>query len=366
MIVENSELQLMYNPNLHLFENSIAGPPELGKKQEAYLLRLISEIEALKDNGASVAKEFFGGARVEIPFGVASGSAYGSKFLKRYEELGYGFVTQKTVRVKRWSGNPMPHVMHVGEGDYPAGFKSSDTPTTSLANSFGMSCLGPGFWEPDLSLFVKTSRVPLIISGVVTEPKDKYNLIDQYASIASAAKKIGAVAFEANVSCPNEMEGRSGELQDDTPICTGVIKEIKRFGFPVLIKIGYKKDLSPIVAEIGKIADGIVAINTISARITDAKGGYAYVNREKAGVSGRPLKPYAEDALKQLVSLREEFGYRYKIFSVGGVTSGNDVLSRLLAGADFVESAAMAMLYPPLALETKKILLENCDAINSF
>ncbi len=352
------DLELLYDQGSTMFENVRKGPPKFSKKTSEKIESLINEIDRLVDSGAFLESDFFG-KKIGLPFGISAGAAYGSKFLGMYEKLGYGFLTQKTVRMIRWEGNPMPHVMSVGNGDYHSGFLKSENLTTALSNSFGMCCLGPDFWEDDLRKFVKRSKVPLVLSGVVTKPQDREDVIHQYAELAKKAKDIGAVAYEANVSCPNEMEGHSGELQDDNDLCFDIVRESKKAGINVFIKIGFRENMEMFVEKVGRVVDGIVAINTKSAQIKDEKGRFAYTNREKAGVSGEPLKTYAENALLNILKLRSKMGYRFRVLSVGGVTKPEDVRNRLNAGADFVESSAMAMLYPPLALEVKKLLLES-------
>jgi dihydroorotate dehydrogenase len=359
-------LNPLYNRSAHLFRNCEEGPRELDKKERDTIALLESEIQALEDGGASLKRSLFRGFSVSSPLGVASGPAYGSKFLGLYTRLGYGFVTQKTVRDRIWEGNPVPNVLYLKGGDFESGFVTSDAPTLMMTNSFGMTSIDPGEWERDLASFSRTHEEPLIISGVATKAATRSENIEQYVKLGVVSERIGANAYEINVSCPNEMEGHSGELQDDLGFLSEVLLELKdTLTIPILIKIGHREDLSRLVLSVGKILDGIggfVAINTKPAVVRKDDGSYAYgEGRPRAGINMKPLAPFAKDALRQLVRIRKQSGYDFRIFNVGGILTPEDVAERLEMGADAVESAGAAMTDPYLGLETKKYLLEKAS-----
>ena len=359
------ELHSLYDTSIHFFDNVQKGPRFLTADELAYTGRLKDDISRLEEQGLSLRRELLPDVIVDSPLGIGAGIAYGSKFLDLYRQLGYGLLTQKTVRDGFWKGNPTPHIVYLDGGNYEDGFTSTDEPTRLwVSNSFGIHCFGIGNWEPDIGLFVAAHpETPLIVSGVVTLGTDKNEIIRQYAEIGRRVKRVGAAAYEINVSCPNEMEGHSGEIQDDAGLVREIVQETRQqSGLPVLVKIGYRppEALAKFVRHVGDAADGIVAINTMPAIVRNHDGNYAYGDRRpRAGVSGDPLKPYAEEALGMLVELRERFGDNYRIISVGGVTEPVDVKKRLDMRADAVESAVAAMSYPPFGLEAKKYLLEQ-------
>lgn len=355
----------LYDTKSPFFQNYAKGPRSLSKPESLRIQKLKAEISDLESNGASLKKRIFPNFEVDAPFGIAAGVAYGSRFLSLYESLGYGFLTQKTVRDRRWEGNPMPHIFYLKGGSFEKGFTVSQDPTEMMSNSFGMPCLGPEVWIPELTAFRKENpNVPLIISGVVTLGKTSEEIVSQYVEIGRNVEKIGANAYEVNVSCPNEMQGHSGELQDNLPFIADVLEELNsELRIPVLIKIGYREDLSELVRTAGEILNGkggIVAVNIKPAIIRNEEGGYAYgEQRPRAGVGYSPINAYALDALNQLLKARQKTGYEFKIFSVGGITRPEDVSKRLKLGADAVEAASGAMSDSSLAFEVRKHLLEQ-------
>jgi len=355
----------LYDRSVHFFENYQKGPRELTKTEISEIGKLKKEIKELESKGVSLESEIMDGFEVSMPFGLSSGPAYGSKFLSIYNKLGYGFLTQKTVRDRQWEGNPMPHTVYLSQGNLEKGFTISSEPTEMMANSFGMHSVAPDVWVPDLKEFKeKNPQATLIVRGVVTQVKQREEAISQYVKIGRKTEETNADAYELNVSCPNEMEGHSNELQDDLDFIADVLSELtQKLSIPVFIKVGHRKDLSEFVKATGEILDGrgaIVAINSIPAIIKNTEGKSHFgEKRPKAGISYSPLALQAKDALNQLVKAREKSGYDFKIFSVGGVTKPEDVLERLKMGAEAVESGAAAMTYPLLGLETKKYLLEQ-------
>ena len=301
----------LYNRSAHMFKNVEEGPRKLTDSEMHRIEQLKANIRVLEDRGTSLRKKVFDNFEVSVPFGVASGPAYGSKFLGLYTQLGYGFVTQKTVRDRKWEGNPVPNVIYLKGGTFEEGFTISAEPTMMMTNSFGMTSIDPEEWKADLAEFkVRNPGTPLVLSGVGTKATTSKENVDQHVKLGQIAEKIGASAYEVNVSCPNEMEGHSGELQDDLDFMKDVLEQLTAtLKIPVLVKIGYRESLPKFVLATGKILDGkggLVAINTKPAVVRKADGSYAYgESRQRAGINMAPLVPFAKDALKQLVKSKE-------------------------------------------------------------
>ncbi len=355
----------LYDRSAHFFENYNHGPRELTKGEVDSVKRLKDEIQDLETRGGSLRREIFQGFEVSMPFGIAAGIAYGSQFLALYNQLGYGFLTHKSVRDRRWEGNPMPHLFYLKNGNFEEGFTVSAEPTNMISSSLGMHCLGPEVWQPQMTSFRQANPdIPIILSGVVTQGRTHEEIVGQYVRLGLDAQMLGANAYEFNVSCPNEMQGHSGELQDNRAFLADVLQELnQKLRIPILVKIGHREDLTEFAIAVGRVLDGnggIVAVNTKSAIIRNPDGSYAFgEERQRAGVSFEPLAQYAIDALRQLIEIRQESGYDFKIFSAGGVTRPNDVSERLNMGADAVESASGAMSDPTLGLEVRRHLLEQ-------
>ena len=166
-----------------------------------------------------------------------------------------------------------------------------------------------------------------------------------------------AHVVEANLSCPNE--GTTSLVCFDLEKSRAVASAIKeRIGnVPLLLKTAYFDGdaLRPFVEAVGGIADGISAINTISAEIIDDHGKQALPGekRKRSGVCGASIQWAGLDMVRRLKELREELGHSYMIVGVGGVTVPEDYQAYRDAGADVVMSATGAMWDPELAIEIK-------------
>jgi dihydroorotate dehydrogenase (NAD+) catalytic subunit len=161
------------------------------------------------------------------------------------------------------------------------------------------------------------------------------------------------------LSCPNE--GESVLACFDPDITERIVNAVRETNpdLKFFIKTAYYADdrlLKEIVKRVGAIVDGIAAINTMPAPVLDADGKTVFPGREKAGISGAPIKWAGLEMTKKLNEFREEFGYHYKIVGMGGVLSADDFHEYIDAGADTVMSVTGAMWNPNLAAEIKASL----------
>ena len=141
-------------------------------------------------------------------------------------------------------------------------------------------------------------------------------------------------AFELNISCPNVKHGgiALGTQPELAAHVTALCKQAARK--PVWVK------LSPNVTDIVAIAkaveqagaDGLVMINTLMGMRIDLPSGKPLLANVTGGLSGPAIKPVALRMVYQCAQ-----NVHIPIIGVGGITSGEDVLEFLYAGASAVE-----------------------------
>lgn len=313
----------------------------------------------------------FFGHKVHSPFGIAAGPLLNGNFVQGALDKGFDIPTYKTVRTRKYPCHPWPNVLSVdvkgdltlekASGRLVADHKYHEP--LSITNSFGVPSFEPDFWQEDLAKVVKNTRPGQIVVASFQGTKEGDGNIDAYVNDfrigAKLLKKTKVPVLEVNLSCPNE--GTAHLLCFDTDRSVKVAQAIKdEIGdTPLIIKVGYYKDeeaLANFVKEIGKVVDGISAINTIAAEIVDEKGRQALPGegRLRSGVCGHSIKWAGLDMAKRLKVLREKLGYSYTIIGVGGVTVPKDFDEFRSAGADIVMSATGAMWNPYLARDIKK------------
>ena len=177
-------------------------------------------------------------------------------------------------------------------------------------------------------------------------------------------KETGAKILEVNFSCPNE--GTAHLMCFDVPMVQRVSEAIKNEigNTPLVIKIAYYEDqeaLKNLIQKVGKIVDGISAINTIGTAVRKKNGEQALPGEGRlvSGACGEAIKWAGLEMTERLAKLREELGMKFSIIGVGGVSSADDFKKYRDAGADAVMSATGAMWNPMLAQEIKEKLADK-------
>lgn len=324
--------------------------------------------KVFKENGEPENEVF--GHKVFLPFGIPPGPLLNGRYVKAALDKGFDIAVYKTVRSREHPSAPWPNVLAVHpDGNLTLdmadkGLVADENYTTpiSITNSFGVPSFNPDFWQADMTDAVRyAKRGQLVIGGFqgTTKGGDVKAYIEDFVLCARLVKETGVSVLEVNLSCPNE--GTAHLLCFDTERTQQIIEAIKNeIGeTPLIIKIAYFADqnqFEDLIDRIGKIIDGVAAINTIPSKILNVKGEQALPGQGRlvAGVCGEPIKWAGLDMVRRLKKMREDKGLKYEITGVGGVTIPEDYFEYRDAGADVVMSATGAMWNPNLAIEIKE------------
>ena len=271
------------------------------------------------------------GLRLDNPVIPASGTfGYGKEFAELYDLDILGSISFKGTTVEPRYGNPLPRIAEC---------------TSGMLNSVGLQ--NPGMdavCSEELKDMAKIFHKPVIanISGFAPE---------EYARLAEAMDKEAQVGIiEVNVSCPNVHNGGMafGTDPDSAAEITRVVK--KAAGKPVFIK------LSPNVTDITEIAracedagaDGLSLINTVLGMRIDIKSRKPVLANIVGGFSGPAVFPLAVRMVWQVAHAVD-----IPVMGMGGISSAEDVIEMMMAGAAAVQVGA-ANLRDPFAC--KKII----------
>ena len=149
--------------------------------------------------------------------------------------------------------------------------------------------------------------------------------------------------FEVNVSCPN-VHGGGLAFGTDPNNVAAVTKAVKKVtNKPVIIK------LSPNVTDITEIAkaceaegaDGVSLINTLLGMRINLKTGKPILANTVGGLSGPAVFPVALRMIYQVYK-----AVNIPIIGMGGVSTAEDVIEMMLAGATAVEVGAANLVDP--------------------
>ena len=264
------------------------------------------------------------GIELDNPVIPASGTfGYGYEFAELYDINCLGtFSFKGTTREARF-GNPTPRI-----AECPAG----------MLNAVGLQ--NPGVEKvisEELPRLKEVFRKPVManVSGFSVE---------EYAYTCSLLDQEEQVGWlEVNISCPNVHDGGMsfGTSPRAAAEVTRAVKAVTKK--PVFMK------LSPNVTDLAEIAraceeagaDGISLINTLLGMRIDLRAKRPLLANETGGLSGGAVFPVA---VRMVYQVYEAVGI--PIIGMGGVSSAEDVLEMMLAGATAVEVGAANLVDP--------------------
>ena len=145
------------------------------------------------------------------------------------------------------------------------------------------------------------------------------------------ARKISPYvkAIEMNMSCPHAKRVGAEYPEDEIP---DAVKEVKKAGKPVFVKLGMENILNRAERAIEGGADAVVAINTVKAMAIDIETGYPILGNRVGGYSGKGIKPIGVRCVYEISS-----NYEIPVIGVGGITRAEDVIEYMIAGARAVQ-----------------------------
>lgn len=264
------------------------------------------------------------GIELDNPIIPASGTfGFGYEFAELYDINMLGTFSFKGTTKDARFGNPTPRIAECSSG---------------MINAVGLQ--NPGVEKviseelPKLSK-VFNKKVMANVSGFS---------IDEYAYTCEKIDKCEQVGWlEVNVSCPN-VHGGGMSFGTDPKAAAEVTAAVKKVTTkPVIIK------LSPNVTDIVSIAkaceeagaDGISLINTMLGMRINLKTKKPIIANTMGGFSGPAIFPVAVRMVYQVAK-----AVKIPVIGMGGVSTAEDVIEMMLAGATAVEVGAANLVDP--------------------
>ncbi|MCB0217509.1 MAG: dihydroorotate dehydrogenase [Caldilineae bacterium] len=256
------------------------------------------------------------GLRLPNPLVLASGIlGTHASLMVRCARAGAGAITAK-------SAGPVPRGGHVNPScvDFGGG----------LLNAIGLA--NPGA-EAEVALLAET-RAQLAELGVPLIASIFADTVDNFARVAEHISRAAPDLIEVNISCPNVGSEFGEPFAGQPESAAAVTAAVKAAtGIPVIVK------LAPNVPSIARIAravveagaDALCAINTMPGMLIDAESGLPVLQNRSGGLSGPALKPIALNAVYQIARV-----VQVPIIGTGGVSTGQDAIEMLSAGASAV------------------------------
>ena len=263
------------------------------------------------------------------PVGLAAGFDKDAQVPCEMLTLGFGFVEVGTLTPRPQSGNPRPRLFRLSED-------------CAVINRMGFNNGGQA------EAFVRLqgcSRAGGPIGVNIGANKDSPDRIGDYVAGVQAMSAV-ADYLTVNISSPNTPGLRA--LQDQGALDTLLAavqgaRSAERRGKrpPIFLKVA--PDLQPgdakriVRSALDNRIDAVIVANTTVSR-PPLRSSFA---GEQGGLSGRPLKALALDALRQF---RGESGGALPLIGCGGIATADDAWERIRAGASLVQLYS-AMVY---------------------
>lgn len=171
--------------------------------------------------------------------------------------------------------------------------------------------------------------------------------IEEYVEVARIFNDSPVDALEINISCPNVKEGGM-VFGNDPEMSARVVAACRAVtDKPIITK------LSPNQTNIAENArrcieagtDGFAVINTLMGMAIDIEDRSPIIGNNQGGLSGPAIKPVALLKVHQVYQVCRE--HAIPIIGQGGITTANDAIEFLIAGASAV-GVGTALFYDPL------------------
>ena len=267
------------------------------------------------------------GVTMKNPVTTGSGTfGSGEEFSEFVDLSKLGAVTTKGVANVPWPGNPVPRVAEVYGG---------------MLNAIGLQ--NPGidvFVERDIP-YLKKAGATIIVNVCGKSEKDDLEVVERLADQP-------VELLDINVSLPNLKEGGIAFGQDPKALYD-ITKAVKaKAKQPIIMK------LSPNVTDITEMAkaavdagsDALSLINTLTGMKIDIERRDFVLANKTGGMSGPAIKPVAVRMVYQVANAVD-----VPIIGMGGISTAEDALEFIMAGATAVSVGTANFINPATTLE---------------
>ena len=262
------------------------------------------------------------------PVMTAAGTVgYGTEYARLVDIGRLGAIVTKGTTLSPRVGHPQPRLLETASG---------------ILNSIGLQNIGIDAVVREKAPLWATWRVPVIVN-IAGES------IADYAELARRLEGVAGISgIEVNISCPNVARGgmEFGQNPETAAEVTRVVKS--QTTLPTIVK------LTPNVTDIASIAravadagaDAISLINSVAGMAIDITKRKPFLGGRSGGLSGPAIKPIALYMVYQVSQAVD-----VPVIGCGGISSADDALEFIMAGASAVQVGTATMVNPNAPIE---------------
>lgn len=269
----------------------------------------------------------FAGVRFKNPIILASGTCgFGKEFNEYFDIQKLGGISSKGLTLNYRAGNDGIRIWETQAG---------------IINSVGLE-------NPGVRAFVEKENPRMNSLDLVNIVNLGGHSMDDYIEAIEILNEHKLDILELNISCPNVKAGGMN-FGIDTCIATNVVSEIrKRCKHKLVVKLSPNAhdivELAKSLENVG--ADGLSLVNTFLAMAIDIKKRKPVFENTYAGLSGPAIKPIALRMTHQVAH-----AVKIPIMGMGGITTAEDAIEFIMAGADVVQVGTASFMNPKIALD---------------
>ncbi len=278
------------------------------------------------------------GLSLRNPVLTASGTfGYGEEFADFVDFSKIGGIIVKGTTIHHREGNPYPRM--------------AETPSGML-NAVGLQNKGAAYFAEHIYPRIANmdTNVLVNVSG---------STIEDYVACAEVIQSLENIpAIELNVSCPNVKQGGMA-FGVTTEGISKVVEAVRKvYHKHLMVK------LSPNVTSIADIAkaaeasgaDSVSLINTLMGMAIDAEKRRPKLSTITGGLSGACVKPVALRMVWQVSK-----AVQIPIIGLGGISSAEDAIEFLLAGASAIEIGTANFIDPSISQKVAAGIEDYCE-----
>ena len=269
----------------------------------------------------------FAGVKFKNPIILASGTCgFGKEFNEYFDIQKLGGISSKGLTLNYRAGNDGIRIWETQAG---------------IINSVGLE-------NPGVRAFVEKENPRMNSLDLVNIVNLGGHSMDDYIQAIEILNEHKLDILELNISCPNVKAGGMN-FGIDTCIATNVVSEIrKRCKHKLVVKLSPNAhdivELAKSLENVG--ADGLSLVNTFLAMAIDIKKRKPVFENTYAGLSGPAIKPIALRMTHQVAH-----AVKIPIMGMGGITTAEDAIEFIMAGAAVVQVGTASFMNPKIALD---------------
>ncbi|MDP3695450.1 MAG: dihydroorotate dehydrogenase [Desulfocapsaceae bacterium] len=264
-----------------------------------------------------------GSLELQNPVMTASGTfGYAREFEDFVDLQRLGAVVVKGISLAPRAGNPPPRIVETACG---------------MLNAIGLENVGVDRFISDKMPYLSALGVPVIVNILGDSVNEYQQIVERLAGVE------GLAAIEVNISCPNVKKGGVA-FGTDPKMAASVTAAVKQnCHVPVIVK------LSPNVTDVTVVAkavqeagaDAVSLINTLIGMAIDLTSRRPRLANIIGGLSGPAIKPVALRMVYQVAQV-----VTIPIIGIGGITTAEDAMEFMLAGASAVQVGTANFVNP--------------------